>query len=800
MQRIKQITRSLMKYKGFTFINLFGLSIGIAATLIIFLLSSYENSFDKFHSENKDIYRVVRKQKKNNEDRYTANTPYPSAKFLRIENPGVIATQLHFFRNINVRIGQEEAFEERNVFFADSLFFKVFDFSGIHNYFIAGNRSNFLDGLNKVVITETTAQKYFGSENPMGKLIRLNNIADLEVTGVVRDQPTTTHLPFSMIVSYPSFTKDFTGGLDPASWSFTASGFTYVRVKDPVVTERAIKYMLGKIKEEERYAKEQWTLQPLAAIHFDPTYEISNASYSVSRKYLRMLLILACFIILVACVNYINLSTSLAFSKSKEVGIRKTIGASKKQLFFHYILETVLVTTVATIIGIIIAVLLLPLINTILNRSISIQQLWDIRFVGGILLGITLISFISGIYPALILAGFNPITALKSRFIMPGKTSALLRKSLVVFQFTTSIALIICTIVIARQMAYVQNKELGFNKESVIEVGLPVPDSTRREHFRTLIQGNPAIVNYSFCLGAPVSDNEFGTSIEAPEIPKDSRHDVQLIPCDLKYQDTYEMKLLVGRWFLSSEEKSLGAAIVVNQAVVRLLGYKNPDEAVGKKITIGINDYSPTIIGVMADFHTTSFQAAIGPVGMLPFPYFYYATAIRLRSGSIKQGLADIELAWKKVYPESAYQMRFVDETLAERYEQEKKQFSIFQAFSFISIFICCIGLWGLIAFVVVRKTKEIGIRKVLGSSVGRIVYLLSRDFLKLVIIAFVVASPIAWYFMNKWLQNFAYRINISWWVFVLAGAAALVIALFTVSFQAIKAAIANPVKSLRTE
>jgi ABC-type antimicrobial peptide transport system permease subunit len=637
----------------------------------------------------------------------------------------------------------------------------------------------------------------------MGKLIRLNNIADVEVAGIIKDLPATTHLPINMIVSYSTFNKEFLSGLDPNSWTFTSNGYTYMRLKDAssvTTAEQAIKSVVQKNSNEDRYKRENWYLQSLNNIHFEPAFELSNPSYTVSRKYLRMLILLAGFIILIACVNYINLSTSLAFSKSKEAGIRKTIGASRKQLIGYYMLETFTITTVAAVLGIAIAAILLPTINHILDKSVSVQQMFNLPFIAGIFLGILLISFISGIYPALIMAGFNPIDALKSRFALPGKASTLLRKSLVVFQFTTSIALIICTIVIARQMQYVQSKELGFDKESVVEVGLPEPDSARRESLRAQLQNKPGIENISFCLGAPISENGFGTSLEAPELPKNIDYNVQLIPCDKDYLQTYNMKLVAGRWFLPGEEKTLGSGLVVNQALVRLLGYTDPEKAIGKNIRIGVNKYNPTIIGVTQDFHTTSFHENIGPVALMPFPYFYYAAAIRLRPGNIQTTLAAIELAWKKVYPESAYEMRFVDDILAERYAREKTDYDLFKAFSLISIFICCMGLWGLIAFVVVRKTKEIGIRKVLGSSVNGIVYLLSKDFLKLVVIALVIASPVAWYFMSKWLRDFAYRIHISWWMFAAAGFAALLIALITISFQAIKVAMANPVKSLRTE
>jgi ABC-type antimicrobial peptide transport system permease subunit len=383
---------------------------------------------------------------------------------------------------------------------------------------------------------------------------------------------------------------------------------------------------------------------------------------------------------------------------------------------------------------------------------------------------------------------------------LPGKSSAVLRKSLVVFQFTISIALIICTVVIARQMQYFQNKELGFNKDAVIELGLPSSDSARIARLKSSLQNQAGIQNFSFCLGAPITDNGFYTRFGTPELPENEDYEVNLLLCDIEYLDTYGLQLVAGNWFLPGDEKNMGTSLVVNEAFVQTLGYKNPADAIGKKITLGVNDYTPNIIGVTKNFHTSSLHQNIGPVALMPYPFFYYAAAIRIQPGNLKTTLAGIESAWKNVYPESPFAFAFVDETLAERYEQETKDFKLFKAFSAISIFICCIGLWGLIAFVVVRKTKEIGIRKVLGASIPGIIGLLSKDFLKLVLVALVVASPIAWYFMNKWLENFAYRITISWWVFVIAGLFAIAIASITISFQSIKAAIANPVKSLRTE
>jgi len=803
LHNLKQISRSLLRHKSFTFINLIGLSIGIAATITIFLIADYEKSFDSFHGNAEQVYRVVKKVKGANEDVYAAQVPYPTAKFLRNEYAGVQATQIHFGEDVNIRIGQQSPFEETNVVFADSLFFNVLDFSGIKDFVVTGNAVAALSHPNKAILTETTAKRYFGKDNPIGKTIRLDNKLDVEVAAIVKDFPATTHLPINALISYATFNKDFIGGLDPNSFTFSGNGYCYVRLKDVAsvaVAERALAAVVQKNGESERDKRDKFYLQSLKEIHFDNTFEASNPSYTVTGKYLTMLMLLGGFIILIACVNYINLSTSLAFSKSKEVGIRKTIGASKSQLFIHYLTETIVVTTVAAAIGVALTVLMLPTVNSILGKSVSPLQLVQVGFIVKILAGILFISFISGIYPALILAGFNPIAALKNRFIMPGRSSAILRKGLVVFQFTTSIALIICTIVIAKQMSYFRSKELGFKKEAVVEVALPVSDSAKMENFRTLLNSQSGIENLSFCLGAPISDNGFSTSLEAPELPKGQDYSVKIIPCDRNYLQTYEMKLLAGRWFLPGEEKNLGTGVVVNGALIKTLGYKNAAEAIGKKIRIGINDFNPVIIGVTKNFHVSSLHNNISPVALMPFPYFYYAAAIRVQPASMKNTLAQIESSWKKVYPESVYSMKFIDEALAKNYEQESKDYNLFKAFSVISIFICCIGLWGLIAFVVVRKTKEIGVRKVLGASISNIVGLLSIDFLKLVLLGLIVASPIAWYFMSKWLEGFAYRIDISWWVFLIAGLFAVVIALVTISFQTVKAALANPVKNLRTE
>jgi len=802
-QSFKQIIRNLLKHKSFTLINLLGLSLGIGSVVVLFLIADYESNFDSFHSDSENVYRLVSQRERTDDIEYNATVPYPVGRFLRDEVPGIKATQIHFASNMQVQIGRQDPFLLDNVVFADSLFFQVLDFKEIDNFWIAGNPQTALSVPNTAILTQTTAREMFGDESPVGEILKLDNKVDLEIIGVVKDIPRVSHLPISLLVSYSTLNRDLIGGLDIESWEFTSGGYTYVRLNERQNTstlEPALEAMVQRRAASDTGRKERMHLQPLSKIHFDPAFEGSNPSYTISPRYLTMLLLLGGFILLIACVNYINLSTSFAFTKSKEVGIRKTIGASKKQLFFHYMLETFVLAFFAAILGVLLAMAFIPTVNSMLGKSLQYISLWDPVFLVGGFLGIIFISFISGMYPALILSGFNPVNSLKNQLAMPGKSSVMLRKGLVIFQFTTSIALIICTLVISRQMEFFQNKELGFNKDAVIEVRLPIQDSLKRENFRNLIQNDPGIDQISFCLGAPISGNGLGVGLKAAQLPADMQYTTRVIPSDRNYKDTYELDLLAGRWFLSSEEKNIGSAVVINRALSKTLGFNNPEEALGTTIELGLNNIRPAIVGVTEDFHTSSLHNSIESVALTPFPYFHVAAGIKINPGNLRNTLGVVEEAWRKVYPENVYEMSFIDETLAKSYEQETQNYQLFKAFSFLSIFICCIGLWGLISFVVVRKTKEIGIRKVLGASVSGIVILLSRDFLLLIAVALLIASPLAWYFMREWLQDFAYRIDIGWLVFAIAGLFAILIAFITISYQAVKAGLANPVKNLRTE
>lgn len=793
----------MWRYKSFTLINLVGLSVGIASVLILFLVANYEERFDKLHSDNSVIYRAVSETRPEGKKEYSAHLPYPTAEYFRSQVPGIIATEIHYDQDRNIRVEGKQPLAEKKILFADSFFFRVMDFARIKNFRVAGNPEAALNAPNKAILTVATAARYFGKQDAMGKVFRLDNKVDIEVAAIVKDLPATTHLPFNLIISFSTLNKDLMAGLDIESWNFRSNGYCYLKLPTENAKSVALAGLNNIVQQNAKELssrKERIYLQQLGDIHFDTTYESSNPAYTVSPRYLKMLLILGLFIILIACVNYINLSTSLGFSKAKEVGIRKTIGASRLHLFFHYMQETLLVTLIATLMGIMIAILALPAINKMLDKSVSFEAALNPGFILSGLATVLVISLLAGIYPAAVVSGFNPVRSIKSQISLPGKFSVLLRKSLVVFQFATSIALIICTIVIAKQVKYFTNKDLGFNKVAVVEIPLPDSDSASREHLRSLLQNQAGVSSFSFCLGAPISDNGISTSMRAPELSEGDEHNIKVIACDRDYMNTYGLKLTDGRWFTSAEEQALGLSMVVNEATVRALGYSKGTDVIGKKITLGLNRYSPSIIGVVKDFHTNSLHEGINPVALLSFPHFYYAAGIKVNEGSLRSTLTAIESAYRKVFPNEVYKYNFIDEALVARYKQETMDYNLFKAFSAISIFICCIGLWGLIAFVVVRKTKEIGIRKVLGASISGIVALLSKDFVVLVLLALVIASPVSYYFMNRWLENFVYRVDIEWWVFIAAGSFAVAIALITISVQAVNAALANPVKNLKTE
>ena len=803
----KTAWRNLKKQKGFFAINFTGLYISVVVCTLIALIILHELSFDKNTTSSNNIYRVVKNSTSASGTEFNPVTPYPLATALRTQLPDEkMISQIHFTKDAFVAVG-EKKLKESNIVFADSVFTALFTIT-----VQKGNIQKVLSQPGFAALTESTAKKYFGKEEAIGKRIKIENLLDLEVAAVIDDAPGNTHLPYNILVPYLSLKPEFIGNFPLDQWGLNINGYTYMGLADKKNTApyEAILKSIAKnnIDRDGTVEKTDLKLQPLADIHYNQLYAEENPAYTINYQYLYLLGAIGLFLILAACINYTNLSTSLAIKKSKEVGVRKTMGANRSHLIKQFFTETFLLTGIVILAAAITIRFLLPAVNHFLDKNISLTWLnW--QTVSFLLLLWIAVSLLSGIYPALVLSGFNPIAALKNKLSAPKTSTLILRKGLVTFQFITAQVLIIGAIVVTKQMNFIQSKPLGFTKEKVVDINLPERKPEQLALLKNKLQNIPGISSISFSLGAPVSDNNFGTGFNLKEKYAAERKDVNIKAADKEYVKTYGLQLLAGRWFDETDERKIDRSIpdslrkysvVINETAVKALGFTNAQEAIGKEVKFGLNELVTPIIGVMKDYHVESLHANVSPVIMMEFPSLYYNAGIKLTDGYSSATIAAIEKAWASVYPDILFETNFLDEHVAGLYKNDKRTLQLFNLFTFLSIFINAMGLIGLLSFMIQQKTKEIGVRKVLGASVANISFILSKDFLQLIGLAFVIAVPVAWFLMNKWLQDFAYRTSISWWVFGIAVAIAVLVTAVAVGFQTIKAAVANPVKSLRTE
>ena len=804
---LKAAWRSIKRNKGFFALNFIGLYISVAACILITLIILHETSFDKPADKDISIYRVVEKSSSGTDRKNSPATPYPLAAGMRTAMPDQkLISQIHF-ETENVFSFGDKKFKEKNIVFADSVFPKLFSLTVKQ-----GSIQRALAEPGFVILTETAAKRYFGAADPVGKRIKLAALLDLEVAAVVADAPSNSHLPYHALVSYPSLTKHFLGDLPMDQWDMTASGFTYIGLRgDNQVkqVETILASLLAQhVSKDDINNKSAFKLQPLPDIHYNQLYASSNPSYTISYEYLYLIGAIGLFLILAACINYTNLSTALAIRKSKEVGVRKTLGAARSHLMKQFMSETFLLTAIVITAAALSVRLFLPVLNNFLDRNIPLD--WLTVKSGVFLLCLwVVVSLLSGVYPAFVLSGFNPITALKNKTSTPKASVVLLRRGLVVFQFLTAQILIIGAIVVAKQMHFIQSEPLGFNTEKIVDIGLP---DNKPEHLATLrnqLSAIPGISTFSISLGAPVSSNRINTGFNVKEKYAANNFDVKVKAVDKGYLTTYGLQLLAGRWFDQDDERQVDNSIpdslrhyafVLNETAVKTLGFASAQQALGKYVTYGMNDVSAPVIGVVKDYHVASLHEAMAPVLMVNLPFFYYNVGIKLSGGSAADVLSAVEKAWTSVYPNDLFESNFLDENVANQYKEEKRTQQLFDIFASLSIAINVLGLIGLLSFMIEQKTKEIGIRKVLGASFADISFILSKDFVRLIVIAFVMAVPVAWLIMNSWLQGFAYRTRISWWVFAAAIAGALVITCISIGFQTIKAAVTSPVKSLKSE
>jgi len=798
--------RNLIRHKGYSFINITGLAVGIAACLLIFVVVRYELSYDSFQKNYNQIYRVVTSEKRHDGgEGHNPGIPGPAYEALKNDFPqfSKIApvaftsqsqiTVLGNDPNSDVALSKK-FIEPRNLVFTYPAYFDIFN-----SKWLAGNASTLLAPDN-MIMDKSSAIKYFGDwKTAIGQFIKLDNTVVLKVTGIIEDAPQNSDFPIPLFVSYETVKKYPDNYYYSTDWgNLSSSHQVYVQLPDNV-SVASIQSQLPAFIEKHYGAggsKERvHVLQPLKEMHFDHRYG-TMGDHSTSKTILWTLSLIAILIIIMASINFVNLSTAQAIGRSREVGVRKVLGSSRAQLVMQVLGETFLIILFSILIAGAIAKFAMPYLSNVASvpPTIALFTSETILFLLIVLITVTLLS---GIYPALVVSGFRPVLALKSKISSANVGGISLRRVLVVTQFAISQVLIIGTIVAVGQMNYVRNADLGFNKEAILM--LPAyPDSANLSRMAPLkleLLQNPNIVSVTFGSDEASSDNNWASNF-AYDNNNDADFPVFHKFGDEDYIKTYGIELIAGRGYSPSDTIR---EIVVNETLLKKLGVKDPQSVLGKNLRIGGGLWLP-VVGVVKDFKTNSLRAEVNPLTITSRQKFYYTIAVKLRTTNFSQTVAQIQKLWEKTYPEYAYRSHFVDETIEQFYKQETQLSLLYKIFAGIAIFISCLGLYGLVSFMATQKTKEVGIRKVLGASVGNIVYMFSREFTLLIAIAFVIAIPVAWYFMSNWLQNFEYRIKIGLGVFALAIIVSLVIAWITVGYKAVRAAVANPVKSLRSE
>jgi len=787
--------RRLQKSKLFTLINIIGLTIGIASCLLISLFIINELGYDRFNKNADRIVRITMQYGEGGKQK-VAVTGTKAGPQLKRTFPQVEA----FVRMYNsapiVKYG-EAFFRENNFLYADSSVLKIFSFP-----LLQGNAQTALNAPHQVLITPKTAAKYFGNTNPIGKTLRVGDSEDYTVTGIVADAPENSQIKYDFIASFTSMEES-----KSEQW-WTANYTTYLLLKQKNdlkgFQQQLNTYMRGISKTElelDNNTPLLYNLELLLRVHLYSTLGGFEPNGSITT--ISILGVIALLILIIACINYTNLATVQSSTRSAEIGIRKVLGAERSQLFGQFIGESFLLTFLSLIIAVSLAILFLPYFNQLTGKTLSFLLLLQPIPVFILIVSCIIIALASGAYPALILSNARLIHILKSGLRLTS-SGGFFRQSLIVFQFMVSVCLIIATIVILQQLNFIRNKDLGYNKEHIIV--LPTSKQIRQnyEAIKTEIGRLPEVISVSGANATPTFV-KWGDGISTGTGNNKVSIDITALSSDLDFIKTMNMKIIAGSDYTPADlqlgdttgnYKNFKYSFILNETAVKALGW-TPEQAIGKTV----NKNAPGVVkAVVKDFHFASLHEPVGPLMLFldrQFTNYYF---IKVSGKNIPSTIQSLQHLWKQRVPAKPFEYRFLDDDYNKLYISEQKLAKVFSTFSILAILLACLGLFGLAAFSTMQRTKEISIRKVLGASVGSLVTLVSKDFLKLIIIAILIASPLAYFTMQNWLQDFAYRIHISWWTFALAGLLAIIIALLTVSFQAIKAALANPVKSLRSE
>jgi ABC-type antimicrobial peptide transport system permease subunit len=782
--------RSLNKRKGVAIINIAGLSLSFASCILIYLFVTHHLQYDNFHTDADRIYRFVTEEHRDIVD-YDASVPPGFANAFRADYPyaeklAKIVTREDWV----IAIGENKKIKG-DVAFTENEFFEIFNFP------LAGNATSLpLREANTAFVTQRTAKKMFGDSDPVGQVFQLDGQEWVTVTGVLQDPPPTTLFNAEIFISFETLKAydDFLYGED---WGGINSGLQcFARLfpgSDINEIETAI---FGYVKKFRPTSKNvhHYKLQPLSNIHFDPRY-----SGGINPSMLWIFSLIGLFLLVVAGINFVNISTALSVNRSKEVGVRKVLGSQRNSLFWQFMTETLMIIVVALLFGFIVTVTALPYFNTMFSMSLSVSAFYTPQFIMFTLGVLLIMALLSGSYPGIILARIAPLLALKGK-LTPGDIGGVTtRKLLVVTQFVISIMLLIGMIGVNKQLDYAIHSNLGFDQQDIVMVSLPSElTPSRRQALKNTIAQIPGVEKISICFASPgAGDSNWGTSVRFDNKQENEEFSIRAKIADIDYLETFDLQLLAGRNFLDKDSVD---EILVNAVFAQKVGLDSPEELLGKSLSISGGFIKGTIVGVVNDFHDGDFRQSINPIFIAPVETAYNELGIKINRAQIHSSLKEIEEQWSVVFPDFIFEYDFLDTRVAELYQSEQRFLSLTRLFSGITLLIGCLGIYGLILFFVAQKTREIGIRKVLGGSIGHILVLVSQDFLKLLIVGALIATPLAWYFLEQWLQSYEYKTPISWWIFVLATVIVAIVTLLTISYQALKAALANPVKSLRTE
>ena len=797
---IKIAIRNLVKRKFYSLINISGLAIGLASFIIIMLYIIDELSYDRYHKNAENIYRLVNVYDFNGVGENSASSPFPVAFTMKDEYPGMIKNVVRIFNfqspRMLIEIG-DKRYNERRFFFADSTFFNIFDHEFIH-----GNPKTVLNESYSVVLTESAAKKYFGDDDPMNKTIKFEKQFDLKITGVIKDVPAQSHFNFDFIASMSSVRKIY-GGKLPQTWVWNPC-WTYLLLEDGAapVLEKKFPDFINKYFNDAEKENISLYLQPLTDIHLKSRldYELEPNN---NISYIYILSAIAVFLLIIANINFMNLATATSAARAKEIGVKKVVGVYRSQLIFQFISESIILSFISLIIALILVELLLPAFNTFTNKDIVLSILLQPKYLLALIVLVLFTGVFSGIYPAFYISAFKPISLLKGSLRRENK-STLPRKILVIVQFVISITLIIGTLTVFNQLKFLRNADLGFNKEQVIII--PVNHTPIAKSYKSF--KNELLLNTDI-ISITAVDDIFGVAHNTHEFhpegfPQDKWQFYPALVVRYDFVKTFDIKILAGRDYNEDNKTDPEKGMLINEAMVKHLGWGSNEEALGKKFKSLHGE--ERVIGVTNNFNVTSLYEQAGPfvLNIKEKPgevmWFLKFMAIRIAPDNHKKTIDFIETKWKEFAPNRPFEYSFLDQELNKLYKDEDNLGKLSLIFSLMIIFIASLGLFGLTSFMAEQRTKEIGIRKVLGAKVTDIIKLLSKEFLKLIVIAILIAWPIAFLLIDDWLSHFAYRTAINWFVFILAGLFALIISLLITAYKAYVASKTNPVDTLKYE